>query len=776
MTLRTSADDKPSTEISVSPYAKSRDPSDNTPKIEKSSGGSRTLTGLSLREEQKILGRMRKRFKKCESMESKNRKNFTSDLKFKGGEQWSPDTAQKKMADGEPLLTINKLPVFVNQIVNDCRQNRPAINISPIGNKSDKEAAKILKGMIRFIERNSKADIAYDTGLEYAVSTGIGYWRIVADYESGDSFNQCLYIKRIANILSVRLDPDRAEPDGSDARFGFIEFVMSEEEFKEEYPDASLATNSDWISGDGYAKTPNKADKYIRGVEYYEIECDTKRLVALNNGHIGFYDDLSDEVKQKIKDGSLTILKERKAEQFKQMYYKAISNQILEKKEWPGRYIPIIQVTGSELNINGVTDYSGVIRFAKDPMKMYNYWATKETASIAGAPRPPYIMEEGQIEGHEEAWRNANTTSTPVLLYKGVDLAGRPAPPPQRQPFPEIPAGAVNAKNAAAQDIMGTTGVRFDATSNERMYDESGKAIKELRRSTDITNFHYSDNLCRSLRHTGDVLIDLIPHYYDTEQVMTILREDDSEEIVRLDPYAGKAYGEEKNEDGKTQKIFNPNIGKYSVAVTIGPSFATKRIEAAHEQMEFARALPNVAAAIPDLIVKNQDWDGAEEMATRLAKTLSPNLLTPEQKDVPPQVQALLSSQQAQIQQFQQQIHQMQTALNDNQANRNVLLDKNAKDYEVKLLQILQKTEADQLKRDTDLQIHLNETIGRKIEEATKKNEEFQQLVLQALRPPQPEQQQENSPNGVSRPAMKGSNNASSPTNDAGIEPQANAE
>lgn len=734
MVLRTSADDKPDIDISVSQYAKSKNPADNTPQLPKLSASSgKTYSGMPLREEQKVLARMRKRFKKCDSMESANRKAFVSDLKFKGGEQWSPDTVQKKMADGEPLLTINKLPVFVNQIVNDCRQNRPSINISPVGSKTDIESAKVYKGMVRYILNDSKADIAFDTGMDTSVSCGIGYWRITSDYESPDSFDQCLYIKRIANVLSVRLDPERTEPDGSDAKYGFIEFIMSEEEFKEEYPGASLSNQSDWISGDGYAKTPNQSDKAIRGVEYYEIECEYKRLVALNNGHIGFYDDLSQEVKERIKNGSITIIKERQAEQYKQTYYKATSNQILEKKEWPGRYIPIVQVTGSELNINGVTTFSGVIRFAKDPMKMYNYWATKETASIAGAPRPPYIMEEGQIEGHEEEWRNANVVSTPVLLYKGVDLAGRPAPPPQRQPFPEIPAGAVNAKQAAAQDIMGTTGVRFDSTLNERTYDESGKAIRELRRSTDITNFHYTDNLCRSLRHTGEILIDLIPHFYDTERVLTILRDDDTLDTIHLDPYHNNAYSEERNEEGRIKKLFNPKIGKYGVTVTIGPSFATKRIESASEMMEFARAMPNVAAAIPDLIVKEQDWNGAEEMAVRLAKTLPPNLLTPEQKDVPPQVQALLTSQQQQLEQAMQQIQQLQSQLNDNQANRNVLLDKNAKEYEVKLLQILQKTESDNIKRDTELQIHLNETIGRRIEEQTKQNQEFQKMIMQVL-------------------------------------------
>jgi len=355
--------------------------------------------------------------------------------------------------------------------------------------------------------------------------------------------------------------------------------------------------------------------------------------------------------------------------------------------------VPIVECLGEEIDVQGKVKKMGIVRNAKDAQRMYNYWSTAETELIALAPKAPYIMEEGQVEGHETSWKQANRKSFPYLLYRGVNLGGRQAPPPQRQPFSGSPQGVVQAKMGAAQDMQATTGIRFDATMHERMQDESGRAIRELRRSGDLGSFHYVDNLSRALRHTGAILIDLAPHYLDTKRYQTVLREDDTEETVLIDPNADKAYTETRGQDGKTLKVFNPKIGKFAVTVTIGPSFATKRIEAAESMMSFAKALPNTAQLIADLIAKNQDWPGADEIARRLAKAVPPQFLTPDQKDVPPQVQAVIQQLEAQIKQLSAERQQLMAAVNDKNADRAVAQDKVNKDFEAKLLQILQKAD-----------------------------------------------------------------------------------
>ena len=639
-----------------------------------------------------LLTRMRKRFDRCISAEKDNRTEALDDIKFKAGDQWPAGTRAEREAERRPILTANYMPTFVHQITNDQRQNRPQINISPVGEKGDREAAKLYRGWIRAVERDSGADIAYDTAFDCAVTSGWGFWRIVSEYESPESFDKVLRIKRVRNPFTVYLDPDRQQPDGADAKYGFVTEMIPRHEFEEMYPDADPMP---WTQNGVGEDAKNWADKdNIRVAEYYEIRVEHRDLVALSNGHIGWKDELHEDVLADIANGKITVVKERSAEVPKQTWYSATAVDILEEQPWPGRYVPIVECVGDEIDVQGKVKKSGVVRNAKDPQRMYNYWLTCETELIALAPKAPFIMEEGQVEGHEDRWKQANRKSYPYLLYKGVNLAGKPAPPPQRQQFAGVPTGVVQAKQGASQDMMGTTGIRFNATNQERMQDESGRAIRELRRTGDLGAFHYLDNLSRAQRHTGEILIDLAPSYLDTKRYATVLADDDTDELVLIDPHADKAYEERKNpQTGKVLKVFNPKIGKFSVTVTMGPSYATKRIEAAESMMAFAKAMPNTASMIADLIAKNQDWPGADEMARRLAKAVPANLLTPDQKDVPPQMQALLQSLDQQVKQLSQERQQLMSALNDRTADRAVAQDKVNKDFEAKLLQILQRAD-----------------------------------------------------------------------------------
>lgn len=651
--------------------------------------------------DQELLLSARKRFERCSSAESANRKNAEDDLRFLNGDQWPADVAAQRNTERRPCLTFNKLKTFVHQVTNDQRQNRPGINISPIGDQTDVEAAKMYSGLIRAIERDSEADIAYDTGFWNAASNGFGYWRVLTDYTDDTTFNQTLFIRRVRNPFTVYLDPDHMEPDGSDARFAFVTEMMPREEFKERWPHAQPVAWDPYGNGDTFKEWVEK-DR-VRVAEYYEVEHDVADLVQLSNGHVGYKDELSENVQEQIKAGTLEILNERKSERARCMWRKITALEVLEETEVPsGGMIPIVKVVGDEIDVNGKVTYSGIVRDAKDPQRMYNYWRTTEAEIVALQPKAPYIMEEGQAEGHEAQWQQANTKAFSYLLYKGTSVGGKPAPPPQRQAMVQAPTGVLQAIQGAAQDMQATTGIRFDATMQERLYDESGKALREIRRVGDVGNFHYIDNFGRSLKYTGKLLLRMIPKVYDTKRVLNILREDGKEQAIMVDPNAGKSVQRGQSPSGSPLPIFNPNIGKYGVTVTIGPSFATKRVEAAEQMMDFATKMPNLAPSVADLIAKNMDWPEADQFAARLAKTLPPNLLTPDMKDVPPQVQALVASQKQQIMQLMQQGQAMQKQLQDMTADRMIMADKNQKDFEAKVLAVLQKAMAADAKSQAD--------------------------------------------------------------------------
>lgn len=637
--------------------------------------------------DQRILELARKRFKRCIEADDDNRKKALEDLKFKGGDQWPADVAQQRSNDKRPCLTINTIPTLVHQVTNDLRQNRPAITISPVGGGADKDGAKAFAGMIRAIERDSSADIAYDTAITSAVDVGFGYWRYITEFENERSFNKVIRICRIRNSFRVYCDPDRQEPDGCDMTFCFISDVITRDEYQDSWPKADPLGWTERGSGDDLQQWIQK--DFIRIAEYFTIEHEMRRLVQLSTGHVGFYDDLEDDLRAQVDAGKVEIIQERQSEVQKVMWRKITGLEVLETKPWDGRWIPVVEVVGEEIDIQGKVIRSGMIRNTKDAARMKNYWATAKTEMVALAPRAPWVGAEGQFEGHEYEWENAHIKMFSKLEYVPVSLDGHPVPPPQRQPMVGIPEGVVQAEQSSQQDMMATTGVRFDMTGQDRLHDESGRAVKEVRRNMDLGSFHFYDNACRSLKHGGRILVDLIPKTYDTPRTIVILREDDTEDQITLNPEQGTPF--KKNQQAKdpiARQIFDPTVGTYGVTVTIGPSYATKRIEAAEQLMEFARALPEKGALIAHLICKYSDWPGADEAYKILLKALPPQLLAPDPKDLPAPVAIFVQSLMRQVSQLMAERMQMLKDLTDQRGDRAIKQQKIDRDFESKLLKI----------------------------------------------------------------------------------------
>jgi hypothetical protein len=594
---------------------------------------------------QEILSIARRRFDLCVVAEREIREEGLDDLLFRAGEQWPADIKASRDLDNRPCLTINRLPQFVRQVTNDQRQNRPSIKVSPVDDKADPDTAKVFQGLIRNIERNSNADVAYDTGFEGGVTKGFGYWRVLTAFSDPFSFKQEIKIKRIRNSFTVYLDPHYQEPDASDANYGFVFEDMSHDDYKAKYPNSQLASMTDWKSiGDNM---PGWSDSSTyRVAEYFYKTFKEVDICLLSDGSVVEKSKLP-----KVMPEGLTVVKERKTTLPAIKWCKLNAVEVLEETDWPGQWIPIVPVLGDELDIDGRKVLEGVIRHAKDPQRMYNYWASSETETIALAPRAPFIGAEGQFEGHMAAWKTANTKNHAFLQYKPKTFGGQLAPPPQRQTYEPAVQAITQARMQSADDLKATTGI-YDAALGNRSNEISGRAIEGRRRQAEVSNFHLIDNLSRAIRHTGRILVDLIPYIYDVPDVIRILGEDGEPEMVQINQIFTK--------DGK-QIAHNFGIGKYDVNVSVGPSYASKRQEAAESMMDFTKALPQQASLVLDLIAKNLDWPGADLFAERFKKSLPPGIA--EEKDG--EKQPLPPEAQQQMQKMSQMIEQLTGKLNE---------------------------------------------------------------------------------------------------------------
>ncbi|MEQ1666398.1 MAG: portal protein, partial [Bdellovibrionales bacterium] len=405
-----------------------------------------------------------------------------------------------------------------------------------------------------------------------------------------------------------------------------------------------MASMTDWKSvGD---KQPGwVTEDSVRIAEYFYKTHEEVTLCLLNTKEV-----IEKSKLPEILPDGIQVVSERQTVLPAIKWCKINAVEVLEQTDWPGLWIPIIPVLGDELDVDGKKILEGVIRHAKDPQRMYNYWASSETETIALAPRAPFIGVEGQFEGFEEQWRTANVKNHSYLQYKAKTIGGVLAGPPTRQVY-EPPVQAITqARMQSSEDLKATTGI-YDASLGNRSNENSGIAIQRRNSQAQTNNFHFIDNLSRALRHSGRILLDLIPKVYDTARVVRTLGEDEKIDMVLVNQIF------EKN--GESVQ-YNLGTGKYDVTISTGPAFATKRQEAAQDMLEFTKAVPNAAPIISDLIARNMDWPGAEQIADRLKKTLPPGVAEKdenEKQQLPPEAQQ-------QMQQMDQMIQQLTTELN----------------------------------------------------------------------------------------------------------------
>jgi hypothetical protein len=666
-------------------------------------------------DDDKIVKEAKKRFQRCQTWEAIARKRWIEDEKFENGDsdnlyQWPDVTLTARgygaagTGDQRPCLTVNKTRQHVLQIINDARQNRTHIKFRPTGNGATYEAAQVMDGLVRHIEYISNAQQAYATATRHQVIGGIGYLRIVTDYAGPDTFEQEIYIRRVKNPLTVYLDPDIQEADGSDARFGFVFEDMPKDEFETRYPHlkdmATAALNNDegWIT-----------DDHVRIAEYFRREEVKDQLVAFKDPQNPEADPIqirrSEMNRSQWRALMADILKDpdtqtRDVIDHKIHWYKIAGQEIIEERPWLGSYVPIIRVPGEETVIDGELDRKGHVRALKDPQRMYNYNASAQVEFGALQNKIPYIAAAEAIEGYETYWQTANNSNYSVLPHNAYDDEGRKIEAPQRQAPPTASQAYELSMKNAANDMMLVSGqyqADFGAPSNER----SGVAIQQRQRQGATATYHYIDHLAMAIRFAGKIILDLIPKVYDTKRVIKIMAEDGSDSDVVLDPKAAQAYLEQqqKNADEAKQVIFNPNVGRYDVISDVGPDFATRRQEAFNALSQIIGSNQELMMLIGDLMFKSADVEYADEIAQRLER-LVPAAAKGDEGGPNPQVVALQ-------QQLQTMSKMLETTSQKLQEKQLALADKSAKTAEG-----AEKTVIDAYRAETDRIVAFKDYLG----------------------------------------------------------------
>lgn len=640
-------------------------------------------------EHEKLLERARIDFRVVHDYEAPWRPKALEEIDFVDNlKHWSQSQIDERA--GRPCLTFDRIGPAVDQVLNDARKNPPEPRIAPVGNGADTKTADILQGLIRNISHDSQADTCFFTGLEYAVKIGRGWWRVGFEYEAGDTFEQKIVIKRIPSWAAVYADPDTQEFDYSDMKYCFVTEDVNQDTFKKDYPECQAANLADFSgTGDNVRDLwfPNGA---VRIAEYWWVEIVKDEIAMLPDGSIVKKEDIPSQA---------VPIMQREVERRVVHGAKITGVDVLDEWVWPGPWIPIVPCIGREVTQrDGRREWRGMVRPAMDANLSYDYMRSKQVEAVGLAPITQWLVAEGQLEGHEQQWSEANRKAHAFLTYKLIDAEGKPAPLPQRV-SPSVDISAITIAVAHAENDIKATTATYDASLGQSGPEQSGKAILARQNEGDNAHFHFHDNFARSLRHTGRIIVDLVPKIYSEPRAIRIYDPDGSTREVKINqPIVEQGL----------ERIYNlaDSAARYNVTIGTGPSYASKRIEGSSAVIALVQAHPEIMNRAGDLVIKALDTiPNNEEFAARL---VPPDVAQKNDAEnpIPPQIQAQVEAQQALIKQLTDMLNQ---ATDQNERERMKIDSQeriNAQNNEAKL--VIKKAELGMSGSSVELQHTIN--------------------------------------------------------------------
>lgn len=617
-------------------------------------------------EDQEIVAEAHKRFRKCQKFEAEARERWLDDYKFANGDernnyQW-PDAIYQTRGD-RPTLTVNETHQHNLHIINEAKQNKSTVRYRPVGNGATAQSAEVMEGIYRHIQNISNGQMAQGTAIEFQVQAGLGFTVIRSDYVDTDSFNQEIYIKGVPSPLSVYLDCDATEPDGSDARYGFIFADRPRDEVETKYPALKgrrIADNAVDGKDGGWLR-----EDHIREAEYFRVIEDHDELLMNPEDGVTVFKSLPPpELVKRWEEEALgkgEKLKRRPVVRKSVKWYKIIGDIIPDQTDLPGTSVPIIPWEGEKTVIDQRLDRKGHTRcmLSAQRMENYNWSASVEFGALQS--KAPWVIPAAAVGDYQTYWANANTQAPAYLPWVHIDDTGKPVPKPERIDPPATAPVFLEGVQMATRFMMSASG-QYEAELGQPGNEKSGKAINERQRQSDRATYHFTDNQALAIRRQGEIIKEWIPEIYDTRRVLRIIGEDGTESHVQVDPAAREAH---IKAEGDVAAIFNPCVGKYEVVSDVGPDYATQRQEAFNAIVQILTQAPQLISQIGDLLFKVADFPLADQIAERLKPGL------------PPEAQQAVTALQEQLQgknkllaeTFQSLAEERLKAKNDNQAD-----------------------------------------------------------------------------------------------------------
>lgn len=564
--------------------------------------------------DEKLLREIREDYSYFRDFWRENYEEAKTDLRFISGDPWEPNDRKLREDNGRPVLCPDELDQYLNQAINNVRQNPISIKIEPASEGAEDQDAVTRSAIISGIEYQSNAQSAYNNAFSCAINCGFGFFRITTQVTGKDG-EQSPRIKILGNPLSVLLDPNAKELDFSDQKRCFLFDVMRKSDFGRRYPKAQKKsfTADDSTAAPGWFDGDN-----IVVAEYWRIDG---------------YDENG-------KDGKVT-------------QYITNGVEILDTTPWLGSWIPIIPVLGKELYVPRGGEmtrmFYSMIRKARGAQMMLAYIASQEAEEYGMAPRAPFVGYVGQFETDKDAWTTLNKVPRAfVQVDPQTDMGGgAPLPLPTRPAFTPNAQAYELGKESWRRSIQSSMGIMPLPTAAQEQNQKSGIALQRIETQQSVGAYHFTANLKLSLQYGGKQLNELITKIMDTPRHVGIRNADETHSLLPVAPGGQMPEGAQPDD-----QPFDPTKGEFDVTISTGPSYQSQREEASSfvdllvQELDQLPVAPQAKATLLAKAIKLKDLG---PIGDEISKILDP---TGDGEPIPPQAQQAIAQLHQQIQQL----------------------------------------------------------------------------------------------------------------------------
>lgn len=612
--------------------------------------------------EEEVLGKAKENINIWNNYFNENLTRGKDDMNFALRDQWTAVERSEFNRLFKPAFTFNKLYPMTKKVAGEQRKNKPDLLVRSLTGKASQQQIDLRADLIRTISYRSQNDLVYQAAFNSALMMGWGGFQIDVDYKSPNSFDLDINYILIPDITRCSFDPVSKMPHKGDGNYCSRDYMLSKEEFYAQWPyienpssytDTRTLLDFQWETRDS-----------IVVCDYYQKEWYSTLIYKLSNGQVVTPEEWEEmqqlfKVQKEIgKDSQVVgsiieaqlpkIIDDRKTKKYKIRHYRLIKNQILEWRDWPSKYLPIIFNDGDSHYIEGMQYTRSFIHEAKDAQKFLNYTGSEIAAEVKNRRREQWIGTPDNIIGQEQLWRNPE-------LQNGI-LIARPDPKTGQLPVKvnawELSPGLLQQYQRATMDIREILG--FSEADQTGSRDISGLAKRERNLQGSIASTVWFDNLNQAIEQGGRVVLDLLPYVMGKdERMVSINKADGSTQNITLN---------QKMPDGSIQNQLE--AGDFDIEIDTGPSFAVQKEIALEMFTQTFQAFPQAFPLIADLWAANLDLQFMPQIKERF-QTLVPQNILAKEKGLPPpppqpdpQQQAM--QMQMQLQQAEMQLKQQQ--------------------------------------------------------------------------------------------------------------------